>query len=127
MDPKTEKDRKDHIVGIVGCRHFNNYILFKEKIQQWEQDHGTIKRIVSGGATGADHLAEQYGKDFQKELVIYKADWNKYGRKAGPLRNSLIVDNIDRLIAFPSEQSRGTWDSVTKARLAQKEVTIYRI
>ena len=123
-------------VGIVGCRNFKDYELFKNKVQQWELDNGNIDRIISGGATGADALAERYAKEFQKEPVIYKPKWKYYDEKLGKLvydrtagltRNTLIVNDSDKLIAFPSDASKGTWDSVKKAKDAGKDVTIYKI
>lgn len=114
-------------VGIVGCRKFKDYDIFKEKIQEWIIENGQINKIISGGASGVDSLAEQYATEFDIELVIHKPDWDKYGNAAGPKRNTLIVNDSDKLIAFPSKSSKGTWDSVRKAKKVNKEVTIYNI
>lgn len=114
-------------VAIVGCRRFKNYELFKEKIQEWEKINGEITMIVSGGASGADSLAEKYAKEFNKGIMIYKPNWDLYKKAAGILRNTDIINNSDKVIAFPSKMSVGTWDSVNKAKKAGKEVTIYNI
>ncbi len=114
-------------VGIVGCRKYSNYEEFKNKIDIWEKINGSISTIISGGATGADSLAEKYAQENNIELIIHEAEWDKYGNKAGPIRNTLIVNDCDKLIAFPSKSSRGTWDSVIKAKNADKDVTVYTI
>ena len=61
------------VVGIVGCRKFDDYDLFKQKIIEWINKNGPIDKIVSGGATGADSLAERYAKDNSIEGEIVKA------------------------------------------------------
>ena len=76
--------------------------------------------IVHGGAPGADTLAasidgEAWGCDFKHE--VHTADWDRYGRAAGPRRNQEMVDaGADMLIAFPG--GRGTADCVRRAEKA---------
>ncbi len=114
-------------VAIVGCRNYSNYDEFKNYIKDWEKSNGPISVIISAGASGADNLAEKYAKEYKIEIIIHKADWAEQGRAAGPIRNTKIVNDCDTLIAFPSSSSKGTWDSVKKAKYAKKNVTIYKI
>jgi len=131
-------------VGIVGCRSFCDYDVFKEKMQSWEvfkevssekryfREEPLFKRytIVSGGATGIDTLAEQYAMEFKNNLIVFKVskdEWSRYGKAAGPRRNNLIVDTIDTLVAFPSNKSKGTWDIISKAMTKGISVYIYWI
>jgi predicted Rossmann fold nucleotide-binding protein DprA/Smf involved in DNA uptake len=116
------------ILAIVGSRHFTNFDLLEQCINQMIQ--GTdqkITKIISGGAKGADHLAEKFAKKYGIEIIVHHADWEKYGKSAGPKRNTLIVDSCDVLVAFPSKDSRGTWDSVTKAKRVGKKVYIFHV
>lgn len=64
--------------------------------------------IVSGGARGVDSFAESFCKKYGLDCIIYKADWDKYGKKAGFIRNKIIVDNSDAMIAFWDGYSKGT-------------------
>ena len=80
--------------------------------------------IVSGGASGADRLAKLYATEGNIPYQEYPANWAKYGRRAGPIRNTLIADNVDVLFAFPSDDSRGTWDTVLKAKERGVEVHV---
>lgn len=108
---------KNFRVAIVGSRLFNNYPYFEAKLKTWEAVYGVITEIVSGGATGVDRLAERYADSQKRRKRIHRADWNKYGNAAGPMRNTTIVnDGIQALIAFPDAKSVGTRDSITKAR-----------
>lgn len=61
-------------------------------------------------------MAERYAKEHGHKLKIFKAEWNKYGLKAGPIRNTKIVEYCDILIAFPSKKGKGTQDSIRKAK-----------
>jgi len=97
---------------VVGWRHFNDYNLFKEKLES------VIKKeviVVSGGASGVDSLAERWADEKGYKTIIYKADWKKYGRAAGPMRNTKIVEECDFVVAFPSSKSVGTYDTMRKA------------
>lgn len=115
-------------VGIVGSRNYNDYTEFSEKIKEWEETNNIeIDTIISGGASGADNLAKKFAIMNNKKYIEFKADWSKYGKKAGPIRNSFIVEKSDEIIAFPSKNSIGTWDTVRKAQAADKKVTIFKI
>jgi hypothetical protein len=64
--------------------------------------------IISGGARGADTLAERYAKEYSIPFELFKADWNKYGKAAGPTCNSEMIDRCDEVIAFWDLRSKGT-------------------
>jgi len=111
-------------LGIVGYRSYDNYQEFCNIIDNWIQNNSNINQIISGGATGVDSLAEKYAKEHDIPFVVYPADWKKYGNKAGPLRNQLIIDASTHLLALPSRKSRGTFDSINKAKQKGIPVTI---
>lgn len=46
-----------------------------------------ISEIVSGGARGVDKQGETYGYLSEIPVKVFLADWNKYGKSAGPIRN----------------------------------------
>lgn len=71
--------------------------------------------IISGGATGADALGEQFAKANNLELIVVPANWEKYGRAAGPKRNAEMAEMIDALIAFWDGKSRGTKNMIETA------------
>lgn len=107
------------IVGIVGSRKYTNYEQFEKILLE---SNIKINKIVSGGATGVDTLAETYAKKYNIPITIYPADWKTYGKKAGPMRNTLIVNDIEYLIALPDKDSVGTYDTINKAKT--KGITI---
>lgn len=57
--------------------------------------------VVSGGATGADYLGEQVAKQLGLPCKKFPANWKKYGKKAGHLRNEDMAEYADAVILFP--------------------------
>ena len=55
--------------------------------------------IISGGAVGIDTLAELYAVSKKLPIKIYKPEYNRYGKAAPIIRNKLIVDDADMVIA----------------------------
>lgn len=55
-------------------------------------------------------------------MIIFKPDWKKFGKKAGLLRNTIIIDNSDTVFAFWDGKSSGTKDAITKAEKVGKQV-----
>ena len=109
-------------VAVVGTRTFANYALLAETLGGLA---GPLA-IVSGGAAGADALAERFARERGLPLAVFRADWRRHGRAAGPLRNAQIVAACDRLVAFWDGESPGTRDSIAKARAAGRPVTVVR-
>jgi hypothetical protein len=77
--------------------------------------------VITGGAGGADQFALLWALRRGVETAIFHADW-KLGRKAGQIRNARMLKDgkPDVVIAFRS--SRGTADTVARARAAGVEV-----
>ena len=76
--------------------------------------------LVEGGAKGADALCALVARELGFTVHEVRADWNRYGRAAGPLRNRKMLDEfplIDIVFAFHRDltQSRGTKDMVRQA------------
>lgn len=89
-------------------------------------DGGTPVTIISGGAKGADALAAEFAKSRQPCIhEEYPADWDRYGKRAGYVRNQQMLDEgkPDLVIAFYSgtERSKGTAMMVDIARKAGVE------
>jgi predicted Rossmann fold nucleotide-binding protein DprA/Smf involved in DNA uptake len=97
-------------VIIAGSRDFNDYELLKTKCNQYlEEKRKTYEIvIVSGHARGADKFGEQYAAEEGFQLEIYKADWDKYGKRAGYRRNEQMAEVGDAVIAFWDGESKGT-------------------
>lgn len=112
-------------LAIVGGRTFKSYPLLCKEVKKFCGDV-MPELIVSGGARGADRLAERYAKENQIKMKVLKPDWTK-GRRSGLTRNTDIVNASTHVIAFVMPESRGTWDTIKKAQRKGIPVKIIRI
>lgn len=116
-------------IGVVGGRDYSDYNQLKQvlndriEIIKGENIIDLEIIIVSGGAKGADSLAEKYAKKHDLQIVIFNPDWS-LGPKAGPLRNKKIVELSDEIIAFWDGNSKGTKSSIKISKNAKKKCMI---
>jgi hypothetical protein len=113
-------------LAIVGSRTFTNYTLLENEILKIYTIEN-IGCIVSGGAKGADSLAEQFAIKFNIKTKILKPDWDTYGKSAGYRRNCDIVNAADIVIAFWNGISPGTKHSIDIANKLNKKVIIINV
>lgn len=109
-------------IAIVGSRSYANPSEVSDYVKSLPE--GTI--IVTGGADGVDSWAESAARTRGFEVIIYPADWRKYGRGAGHIRNRQIVETCDKLVAFWDEVSPGTRSSISIASKAKKLEKVFR-
>src|SRR5258707_15356809 len=102
-------------VLVCGSRHFHDYERLKEVLDGHE-----ISEIIHGGARGADTLSGDYGKGRNVPVRVWPADWNTYGKRAGPIRNHQMLSEgkPDLVVAFLAPDSRGTKHMIEIAQKA---------
>lgn len=83
--------------------------------------------IVSGNANGVDKLGEELADFLKLDCKIFPANWNKYGKKAGYLRNIEMANYADALIAIWDGKSKGTKMMIDIAKKKGLKVYIYEI
>lgn len=126
-----------HTVAIVGSREFKDYELMVQCMEdilgecgvRWGLDwdkSGSEKcvLIVSGGARGADILAERYAKECGFYFTAIPANWDLYGKRAGMMRNAELVASADLVVAFWDGRSKGTADTIERTQLMDKELRV---
>ncbi len=113
-------------IVIAGSRDYQNYSEAKQFIKECLKKANLKENPVflSGGCRGADRLGEQFAADFGFEIRVYPAQWEKYGKAAGPIRNKLLAEECDVLISFWDGKSRGTKSMIDLARKNGKIVWI---
>ena len=116
-------------VVIAGCRDYDNYDEAKPYIDfclsNIRQKNHII--IVSGGASGADAIGERYAKENGFKTEIYPANWETYGKSAGPRRNKQMAQIGDCVICFWDGQSKGTKSMINYAEKYNKPIRIKNI
>ena len=116
-------------IVIAGCRYYNNYNEAKEYIDFCIREikkNNTIV-ILSGGCRGADAIGERYAIENGYKLERFFADWNKYGKSAGPIRNEQMAIDADYIICFWDFKSKGTKSMIEYAKKYSKPYKIKRI
>ncbi|WP_370242885.1 DUF4326 domain-containing protein [Marisediminitalea sp.] len=94
----------------------SNYVLYPEDVT-----------IISGAARGADKLGERLAREYGMNLIVMPADWDRYGRRAGYLRNMEMAKKADLALIYWDGSSPGTKHmiNICKARGITTEVFQY--
>lgn len=92
-------------VIIAGSRNIKDYALVVEAVKQSGYE---ITEVVSGCATGVDWLGEQWARANNVPVKEMPADWNRYGKSAGPYRNRAMAEYADAAVIIWDGESRGT-------------------
>ena len=106
------------IVVVSGWRDATNEhrIVVAEEFGKLAMVTGRHLTIAHGAARGIDAIADELAKHYFWDVHPIEANWKKYGKAAGPLRNNQLLDLKPSLVlAFPHRDSIGTRDMITKA------------
>ncbi len=108
-------------IAIVGSRSYPRPDLVEAFVADLPDD--TV--VISGGARGADTFAEEAARTRGLKTLVFHADWENLGRRAGPIRNEQIIAHCDRVVAFWDGRSRGTLNSLVLASRAKLPIEIF--
>lgn len=115
-------------IVVGGSRYFKDYTLFSavmdECLSNIKNRYELI--IVSGHCAGTDLMAERYAADHGYAVEVYPAEWQKYGKSAGPRRNQQMVEVADYAVAF-SSGGRGTQSLIRYAEKKGIPVRVYPV
>lgn len=126
---------------VAGGRDFDDYFLVKKTLDEYLTDlrldnpdfhYYCDVEIVSGRARGADRLGEQYANSLNIRVACFEANWQKYGKVAGPMRNAEMAKYASEegytgvLIAFWDGESRGTEHMIKVAERKGLEIKVVR-
>lgn len=113
----------DFYAIIAGSRTFDSYEAMERFCDKALSNQTNIE-IVSGTASGADRLGEEYAKRKNYQIVYFPADWDKHGKSAGYIRNKQMAEYADALIAFWDGQSKGTQNMIDLAKQHKLQVRV---
>ena len=108
---------------VTGSRNYSDRLnLFNTLTAAWMMNGEPESiTVVHGGARGADTLSGEWVKVMRERNIdateeVHPADWDKYGKSAGPIRNQEMVNlGADLCLAFPLGESRGTRHCMSRA------------
>lgn len=112
-------------VIIAGTRHFDDYELLKEKCDVILSKQSEVE-IVSGCAKGADTLGEIYAHERGYSITQFPAEWDRFGGRAGFIRNEEMAQYADALIAFWDNKSNGTRNMIKLANKYKLKIRVIK-
>ena len=74
-------------VVVTGGRDYDDFAMVSDVL-----DSLKIDMLYVGDADGADKLAREWAAITNTNCKEFKADWIKYGKPAGPIRNGVMLD-----------------------------------
>lgn len=118
-------------VLVCGARDYTDRARMYYVLDKLHKLH-TFTLLIHGGAKGADTLAGEWARTHNVPVKVFHADWKKFGRAAGPIRNKqmLVKGQPDLVVAFPKTilaKSRGTKNMVMQAMKALINVIVEEI
>jgi len=114
-------------LAVVGSRHYDDYARFVSVVDDWIAVNGAPDELISGGASGVDTMAERFAKERNVPMRVFRADWATYGKRAGPMRNALIVDACTHVLALPDRDGKGTQITMRLARERGRPLTAVNV
>lgn len=109
-------------VAVVGSRSYRDLDEVRDFVRNLPSD----AVVVSGGALGVDTAAIETASEVGLAHIVFHPNRKKHGKRAGPLRNALIVETADEIHAFWDGVSRGTKSTINQAKKAGKPLTVHR-
>ena len=113
---KSEEHREAYLnacrVIIAGSRGFFEYDLMSRELDKLfngsKEFTGRNIKIISGMADGADSLAIRYADERKLTKILFPANWKRFSRVAGFLRNEDMLSVATHLVVFWDGKSSGT-------------------
>jgi hypothetical protein len=115
--------------GPSSCEIDNErFLVIREAVVECVASLPEDAIVVSGGALGVDSIAASQARQRGLQVVEHLPDYTTHGSRMAPLvRNILIVNDCDEMIAFPAPWSTGTWHAIGVARDKGKPVCVNKI
>jgi hypothetical protein len=111
---------------IAGSRGIKNALAWVERgVKHFY--NAVPDLIISGSSGNVDEAAIDYALQHGIRQEIYRADWNTYGRAAGPIRNREMAELGEQLLVVWDGRSRGTLDMMRQMHSRGKRVCVAKV
>lgn len=109
---------------IAGSRSITSYQEVEEAIRL---SHFKITEVVSGCAQGPDTIGQMWASNAGIPIKKFPADWDRFGKAAGIIRNTEMAKYAEALIAVWDTQSKGTEFMIAAARKLGLKVFVHPV
>ena len=107
------------IICIAGSRDFHS----RNMVEEYVNSLAVQTVVVTGGAIGPDRWASWRASQRKMFQVVFFPGWY-VGPSAGPVRNTMMADYSDRLVAFWDGKSAGTKSCIDAFKNLGKPVEV---
>ena len=111
---------------IAGSRSIRSMMVLLKAMKKYKLDASNISKVVCGEAIGIDLLGEIWAIRHKVPVKYFPAEWDKYGNKAGNIRNTQMAEYGDILLSIWDGKSTGTIDMRNQMRIVNKKVFTYK-
>ena len=108
---------------VCGSRNWTDRDLIRNELSSYS---GEVS-VIHGGARGADAIAGEIAEELGFNVIVCPANWKRFGRAAGPIRNKQMLDqhSPDHVLAFVDSRSVGTRHMIEIARKAGISCSVF--
>ena len=117
-------------VLVCGSRNWRARAVTYDALEQLKKSTKEPITIIHGDCRGADKIAGEVAETLGMEVERYPANWKKYGKSAGPIRNvEMLEQNPDKVIAFHENimESKGTNHMLSIASKVNVPIILYTL
>ena len=107
---------------IAGSRSLTDMRQVVDAIKAAKFD---ITEVVCGDASGADTFGANWAKARDIPVKYFRPDWKQHGKAAGPIRNGMMADYAEALIAVWDGTSPGTQNMIKEAERRKLRVYVH--
>lgn len=115
---------------ITGSRNINDVSLITKILDTILEKYGKPTEFIHGNCYGVDKIGERWAFNNNINIKCFPANWTKYGKSAGPIRNKEMADYCskdDVCIAIWDGSSKGTKNMIDTCRKNGIKVEINKI
>ena len=116
----TDKFSKEPFkVLVTGSRTWKDEFIIHSELNTLLAKFPQNLTLVHGGAAGADSIAHNWALANHVNTEVWEANWELHGKKAGPIRNSMMIKSgADYSLAFLENNSSGTMHAIAALKKA---------
>lgn len=123
--------QKERRLLVCGSRGINDKDWIFSQIESYWYEHLACYSnpiMIEGAARGVDLIAKAYAVENNWEVEEYPAEWDKYGRGAGYIRNDIMVKAADEVLILWDGESRGTKNDIDLCKKYNKphKIVLYK-
>lgn len=117
----------EHRIVVAGSRNYSDYEEFCQLLKPEIEGLSNLLFISGMASSGADALIVRFCQENNYLYYPMPADWERFGKRAGYMRNDSMLLEATRLIAFHDGKSPGTSHMIKISLDKELPVKVFKI